>query len=166
MISYKSFLTERDKCVRGGHIPGCAQERAIALRAREERAQHRNSLSEGRAASTACRWPALYRSSSAIQLPGESLKWELKGTDLPVRHCTEKQQLKCHTTAETKPKEEQSKDQPENSLKPCQKSSFTTEQVRVAAVANAAENTPSAFEGRDSGFSPTPKGTSSGADPC
>lgn len=107
VISYKFFPTERDKCVRGGHIPGCAQERATALRTREERARHRNSLSEGRAASTACPWPALYRSSSAIQLPGESLKWELKGTDLPVRHCTEKQQLKRHTTAETKPKEEQ-----------------------------------------------------------
>lgn len=36
----------------------------------------------------------------------------------------------------------------------------------MAVVANAVENTHSTFEGRDSGFSPAPKGTSSGIDPC
>lgn len=89
-------------------------------------------------------------------------KWELKGIDISATHGKEK----CQTTAETKPKEEQLKDQPENSLKPCQESSLTTEQVRTAAVANAAANTHSTLEGRDSSFSPAPEGTSSGTDLC
>lgn len=84
-------------------------------------------------------------------------KWELKGIHISATHCKEK----CQTTAETKPKEEQLKDQPENSLKPCQKSLLTTEQVRTAAVAKAAANTHSTLEGRDSSFSPAPEGTSS-----
>lgn len=87
------------------------------------------------------------------------------GADISATHCREKRQLKCQTTAETKPTEEQLKDQPENSLKPCQKSSPATEQVRTVAVPNAA-NTHSAFEDRDSGFSPAPKETKSGIDPC
>lgn len=41
-----------------------------------------------------------------IQLPGEISKWELKGMDISAPHCKEK----CQTTAETKPKEEQLKD--------------------------------------------------------
>lgn len=119
--------------------------------AKEEWAPHRNSLSAeglctGRAASTATRIS----------------RWELKGIDISATHCKEK----CQTTAETKPKEEQLKDQPENSLKPCQKSSLTTEQVRTAAVATAAANTRSTLEGRDSSFSPAPEGTSSGTDLC
>lgn len=36
-------------------------------------------------------------------------KWELKGIDISATHCKEK----CQTTAETKPEEEQLKDQPE-----------------------------------------------------
>lgn len=89
-------------------------------------------------------------------------EWELKGIDISATHCKEK----CQRTAETERKEEQLKDQPETSLKPCQKSSLTTEQVRTAAVANAAANTHSTLEGRDSSFSPAPEGTSSGTDLC
>lgn len=105
--------------------------------------------------------PGLPRSSLAVRLPGIS-KWELKGIDISATYCKEK----CQTTAETKLKEEQLKDQPENSLKPCQKSSLTTEQIRTAAVANAAANIHSSLEGRDSSFSPAPEGTSSGTDLC
>lgn len=169
-------------CVRGGHIPSRARERAIAPSARplsattvhrQKRKGHyteiayrlRVSVQEGLQAQPAD-GPRLESAQILVSAARGISKWELKGTDISATRCKEKRQLKCQTTAETKPKEEQLKDQPENSLKPCQKSSLATEQVRTAAVVNAAENTHSTFEGRDSGFSPAPKATSSGIDPC
>lgn len=173
------LCTHTHKCQREAHSqpgPGvwnCSEGMAAkcyhSTLAKEEWALHKNSLSAeglctGRAASTACCWPM----AGGCPDPRGNLaarrisKWELKGIDISATHCKEK----CQTTAETKPKGEQLKDQPENSLKPCQKSSLTMEQVRTAAVADAAANTHSAPEGRDSSFAPAPEGTSSGIDLC
>lgn len=185
MISYKSFLAEQNECVPvhthrcqrgadsqpGAGVWNCSEGTAAecyhSTLAKEEWAeiayQLRGSVQGGLQAQ-----PAGGLQPGAAQiLTGSSAarrisKWELKGIDISATHCKEKRQ----TTAETKPKEEQLKDQPKNSLKPCQKSSLTTEQVRTAAVANAAANTHSTLEGRDSSFSPALEGTSSGTDVC